>query len=168
MFRSLTFIRPPKFIVGSLLLGTIALLLVACGGATSGTQPSANPTVVQVNGFGTAANHVHSLVVLPPHVLVMATHYGLFRSQDGGTSWQEVAGGSNELMEGLMTYSLTYSPLNSQRLYVLTQPAIIPHTGTVGLYTSADEGRTWKLSIASASITSRTIFVVAPGNDKPY
>ena len=112
MFRSLTFIRPPKFIVGSLLLSLIALFSAACGGDTSGTQPSANPTAVQVNGFGTAANHVHSLVVLPPNVLVLATHYGLFRSQDGGSSWQEVAGGSNQQMEGLMTYSLTYSSLN--------------------------------------------------------
>jgi len=110
---------------------------------------------------------VHSLLVLPPHVLLMATHYGLFRSQDGGTSWQEVAGGSNQPMEGLMTYSLKYSTLNPQRLFVLTQPAVIPHTGTVGLYTSADQGRTWKLSIAAASLSSRTIFVVAPGNNSP-
>jgi hypothetical protein len=169
MFRSLTFIRPPKFIVGSLLLCIITSLLVACGsgGDTSGTHPSTNPTAVQVNGFGTAANHVHSLVALPPHVLVMATHYGLFRSQDGGSSWQVVAGGSNQVMAGLMTYSLTYSPLNSQRLYVLTLPAVIPHAGTVGLYTSANEGRTWKLSIAAASITTSTIFVVTPGNDTP-
>ncbi len=167
MLRSLRRILPSKYIIGSLLLSMIALPLVACGGDTSGTQPSANPTVAPVNGFGTAANHVHSLVVLPPNVLVLATHYGLFRSQDGGTSWQEVAGGSNQLMEGLMTYSLTYSTLNTQRLYVLTQPSVIQHKGIVGLYTSADEGRTWKLSIASASITSRTIFVVAPGNDTP-
>jgi photosystem II stability/assembly factor-like uncharacterized protein len=167
MWRFLTFIRPPKYIVWTSLLGIIGLLLVACGGGTSGPQATASPTVVTVNGFGTAANHVHSLVVLPPNVLIMATHYGLFRSQDGGTNWQEVAGGSNQLMEGLMTYSLTYSSLNTQRLYVLTQPAINPHTGTVGLYTSADQGRTWKLSIAAASITSRTIFVVAPGNDTP-
>jgi photosystem II stability/assembly factor-like uncharacterized protein len=167
MCRSLTFIRPPKNIVVSLLLGIITLLLVACGGDTSSTQVTASPTVVPVNGFGTAANHVHSLLVLPPHVLVMATHYGLFRSQDGGTSWKEVAGGSNQLMEGLMTYSLTYSSLNSQRLYVLTQPAVLPHSGIVGLYTSADQGKTWKLAIASASLTSTTIFVVAPGNDTP-
>jgi photosystem II stability/assembly factor-like uncharacterized protein len=167
MCRSLTFFRPPKHIVGFLLTSMIALLLVACGGDTSGTQATASPTAVPVNGFGTAANHVHSLVVLPSNVLVLATHYGMFRSQDGGTDWQEVAGGSNQLMEGLMTYSLAYSALNPQRLYVLTQPAVIPHTGTVGLYTSADQGRTWKLSIASASITSRTIFVVAPGNDTP-
>src|SRR5947207_5916088 len=154
MFRSLTFIRPPKFIVGSLLLSLIALFSAACGGDTSGTQPSANPTAVQVNGFGTAANHVHSLVVLPPNVLVLATHYGLFRSQDGGTSWQEVAGGDNQLMQGLMTYSLAVSPLDAQRLYVLTQLAVNPHKGTLGLYTSTDQGRTWQLAIPTASITS--------------
>jgi photosystem II stability/assembly factor-like uncharacterized protein len=165
MFRHQTSSTSHKFIVRSLLLTIISLLLVACGGANTNSQPTVNPTIVQVNGFGSAANHVHSLVVLPQHVLVLATHYGLFRSQDGGTSWQEVAGGSNQPMAGLMTYSLTYSPLNSQRLYVLTQPAVIPHAGTVGLYTSADGGSTWKLSIASESITTSTIFVVAPGND---
>ncbi len=167
MLRSLSSSRPSLFFVHSLLLSIMAFLLVACGDNTTGTQPTANPTAVRVNGFGTAANHVHAMLVLPSHVLVLATHYGLFRSQDDGTSWQEVAGGSNQPMDGLMTYSLAYSPLNPQRLYVLTQPAVIPHAGTVGLYTSADEGRTWKLSIAAASITSKTIFVVAPGNDTP-
>ena len=167
MFRSLTFIRLPKFIIGSLLLSIIAILLAACGGDTTGNPATVSPTIVPVNGFGTAANHVHSLLVLTPNVLVMATHYGLFRSQDGGTNWQEVAGGSNQPMEGLMTYSLKQSTLNPQRLYVLTQPAVLPHTGTVGLYTSADQGQTWKLSIAAASLTSTTIFVVAPGNDTP-
>jgi photosystem II stability/assembly factor-like uncharacterized protein len=165
MFRNQSSSTSHKFIVRSLLLTIIAMLFVACGGDTTVSQPTTNPTVVLVNGFGTAANHVHSLVVLPQQVLVLATHYGLFRSQDGGTSWQEVAGGSNQPMAGLMTYSLTYNPLNSQRLYVLTQPAVIPHAGTVGLYTSADQGRSWKLSIAAASITTRTIFAVAPGND---
>ncbi len=155
------------FFMRSILLSLIAFLFVACGGGTISTQPTANPTVVRINGFGTAANHVHSLVVLPSHVLILATHYGLFRSQNGGMTWQEVAGGSNQPMDGLMTYSLAYSPLNPQRLYVLAIPAIVSPPGTVGLYTSADEGRTWKLSIAAASITSRTIFTIAPGNDTP-
>jgi photosystem II stability/assembly factor-like uncharacterized protein len=167
MFRSLMSSRSSKYLLGAVLLGLIGSLLVACGGDTSGVPATASPTIVQVNGFGTAENHVHSLEVFSPNVLMLATHYGLFRSQDGGKSWQEVAGGNGQLMQGLMTYSLTYSSLNPQRLYVLTQPAVIPHAGTVGLYTSADQGRTWKLSIASASITSRTIFVVAPGNDTP-
>ena len=147
----------------------IALLLVACsgGGSTGGTQPPANATPQAVNGFGVAANHVHSLIALPSHVLVMATHYGIFRSQDNGATWQEVAGGPGQLMSGLMTYALSYSPLDPQRLYVLTQIATIPHSGTLGLYTSADGGKTWKLSITTASITNSSIFTEAAGNDNP-
>jgi photosystem II stability/assembly factor-like uncharacterized protein len=147
----------------------IALLLVACsgGGSSGGTQPDANATPQDVNGFGVAANHVHSLIALPTHVLVMATHYGIFRSRDNGATWQEVAGGPGQLMGGLMTYALTYSPLDPQRLYVLTQIATIPHSGTLGLYTSADEGKTWKLSITTASITNTSIFTEAAGNDNP-
>jgi len=121
---------------------SIALLLVACTSGTGATQQAASPTPAPVNGFGVAANHVHSLLVLPNHVLILATHYGLFRSQDNGTTWQEVAGGPHQLMDGLMTYALVISPLNPQRLYVLTLPSIISHTGIVGLYTSADQART--------------------------
>ncbi|HEY6407533.1 MAG TPA: hypothetical protein VIY29_08705, partial [Ktedonobacteraceae bacterium] len=66
-----------------------------------------------------------------------------------------------------MTYSLGYSPLNPQRLYVLTQVAVIPHSGTLGLYTSADQGKSWKLAIATASITSSSIYLEEPGNDTP-
>src|SRR5690348_8212291 len=49
----------------------IAFLLSACG--QDSTNPSSSttavPTQVPVNGFGTAANHVHSLVAFPNHVL---------------------------------------------------------------------------------------------------
>lgn len=147
----------------------IALLLVACngGGSTGGTQPAGNATPQAVNGFGIAANHVHSLVALPSHVLVMATHYGIFRSQDNGATWQQVAAGPGQLMGGLMTYALTYSPLDPKRLYVLTQIATIPHSGTLGLYTSDDEGKTWKLSVTTASLTSTSIYTEAAGNDNP-
>jgi len=149
-----------------MLVSLVALLIVACSNTSTGPQAAASPTA-PVNGFGVAANHVHSLLVFPSHVLILATHYGLFRSQDDGASWQEVAGGPHQLMDGLMTYALVASPLNPQRLYVLTLPAVIPYAGPVGLYTSADEGRTWKLSIPAASLTSKSIFVVAPGNETP-
>src|SRR5262245_8758553 len=97
-------------------------LLSACSlpGGSGGTPSTDAQDQVRVNGFGTAANHVHSLVALPDKVLLLATHYGLFRSQDDGANWTQVAGGSNQLMQGLMTYSLDHSNLNSQRLYVLT------------------------------------------------
>src|SRR6266566_1257447 len=114
MFRSQTSSRSHTFIVSSLLLSLIALFSVACGGDTNGNEPTANPTVVQVNGFGTAANHVHSLAVLPPHVLVLATHYGLFRSQDGGTNWQVVAPG-NDTPDEVYVYLSELGPLGLKR-----------------------------------------------------
>src|SRR5947209_15173467 len=121
-------------------LALVLLLVSACGTNNSTTQPTATPTQAPVNGFGSAANHVHSLLAFPNHLLVLATHYGIFRSEDSGTTWKEVAAGPNQLMQGLMAYSLTASPLDPRRLYVLTMPALSPHSGTLGLYTSADHG----------------------------
>ncbi len=153
----------------SLSLIVILCLLTACSinSTTTSTQQTPTTNVVNVNGFGTAANHVHSLLALPNRVLVLATHYGLFRSEDGGASWTKVAAGNNQLMQGLMAYSLGYSFLNPQRMYVLTQVAINPHTGTLGLYSSSDQGKTWKLAITTASITSGSIYLEEPGNDTP-
>src|SRR5579883_2429957 len=150
------------FIPGLLVL--IAILFSACS-LDSGAQGT--PTPVAVNGFGSAENHVHSLLAQPNSVLVLATHYGIFRSVDGGANWQKVAAGPNQPMQGLMAYSLVASPLNPQRLYVLTQPATIPHAGVLGLYTSADDGKTWQLAITTASVTSSSIYMVAAGNDTP-
>lgn len=159
-----------KKIMGCLLyLGLICMMGLSSACSTGNNGPAAQQTpassAANVNGFGTAANHVHSLLALPNHVLVLATHYGLFRSEDDGSAWIKVAAGNNQLMQGLMTYSLGYSPLNPQRIYVLTQVAVNPHAGTLGLYTSADQGKTWKLAIATASITSGAIYLEEPGND---
>lgn len=152
------------FIVFALL----ALLLAACDiGGSTGTQPTAGPPGVVVNGFGVEANHVHAMLAFPNHVVLLATHYGLFRSTDDGKHWQEVAAGPNQLMEGLMTYALKASPLDSQRVYALTQVAIAQHTGTLGLYSSADQGRIWSLAATTASLTSSNIYTLEPGNDTP-
>lgn len=143
--------------------------LSACGGV-SGAPPSATPTPVAVNGFGIAENHVHSLMTLPNNVVLIATHYGIFRSSDGGTTWQQTSGASNQLMQGVMDYSLSVSSINSQRLYVLTQPSVIgPHSGILGLYTSADQGRTWSLTTKTSTFTASPtgIYFVTAGNDTP-
>ncbi len=63
-------------------------------------------------------------------------------------TWKEVAGGPNQIMYNSMTDKLGVSPFNPQRLYVLTFLALIPHA-TFGLYTSNDEGQTWKLASAA-------------------
>ena len=157
-----------KYIKFAFLMVSITLLLVGCSGDNTGSgQTTPTPQAVPVNGFGIAANHVHSLLAFPQHVLIMATHYGLFKSLDDGATWQEVAGGPNQLMTGLMTYALTSSPLNAQRMYVLTQPSVAGYKGTPGLYTSSDQGRTWMLSVAASTVSSRYIYTVAAGNDTP-
>lgn len=149
------------------LLVTLLLILAGCSADNPIQQTTPQATIAPVNGFGIAANHVHSLLVLPSETLLLATHYGIFRSQDGGTTWQQETSGPGQLMAGLMEYVMTASPLDPQRLFVLTQPAVPGYQGTPGLYTSADGGRTWKLSIASATISSNYIFTEAAGNDSP-
>ncbi len=145
-----------------------AVLLAACSGSSSAATTT--PTQAPVNGFGVASNHVHSLVTLPNHVVLLATHYGIYRSSDGGTNWQQTSGGPNQLMQGVMDYSLSVSPVDSQRLYVLTQPSVTtPHSGVLGLYTSADQGRTWKLTVKTSDFTPSPtgIYFVAAGNETP-
>ncbi|GAC1392672.1 MAG: hypothetical protein NVS4B11_35670 [Ktedonobacteraceae bacterium] len=146
----------------------LALLLAACG-STGGNTPPPNPTQAPVNGFGIASNHVHTLLALPHHVLLLATHYGTFRSENSGKTWTQVSGGNNQLMQGVMDISLVVSSLNQQRLYLLTQPAISGHSGILGLYTSADQGRSWQLVNKTANFTSALDgipFTVA-GNNTP-
>jgi hypothetical protein len=145
----------------------LALLLAACATSNGQGATPAPTTAPSVNGFGSAANHVHSLIALPPAMLLLATHYGLFRSTDGGAHWQEVAGGPGQVMQQLMTYSLSASPLDPQRLYVLTYPTVSEASGIPGLYTSSDQGRTWKLMATTASLTHSNIFLAVAGNDTP-
>jgi len=151
------------------MLGIIALLLGACTSA-SGNAPAPSPTQAPVNGFGVASNHVHSLMALPNHVLLLATHFGTFRSEDSGKTWTQESGGPKQLMQGVMNLSLVVSPFDQQRLYLLTQPQVGGHPlGVLGLYTSADQGRTWQLVNKTANFTAALDgipFTVA-GNDAP-
>ncbi|MGH2496020.1 MAG: hypothetical protein ACRDIV_15105, partial [Ktedonobacteraceae bacterium] len=156
-----------KYIRSALILAAIALLLAGCNGDNGSGNGQSTPGTAQVpvNGFGVSSNHVHSLLVLSSHVLLMATHYGIYRSQDNGATWQLVAGGSNQLMADLMEYGMTASPLNPQRLFVLARPSAVPTKGTPGVYTSADGGLTWKLSIADSTISSTYPYIATAGND---
>ena len=157
-----------KYMKSVLPVVVIALLLAGCNGNNGGGgQSTPGAAQVPVNGFGVSSNHVHSLLVPSSHVLLMATHYGIYRSQDSGATWQLVAGGPNQLMADLMEYSLTASPLNPQRLFVLAQPSAVPTKGIPGVYTSADGGITWKLAIADSTISSTYPYTATAGNDTP-
>ena len=151
-----------------LILSAVLLLLLAACDSSGNNVQTATPTQAPVNGFGIASNHVHALLALPNHVLVLATHYGSFRSEDSGKTWTQVSGGPNQLMQGVMNISLVVSPFNLQRLYLLTQPSVTGHpSGVLGLYTSTDQGRTWQLVNKTANFTAALDgipFTVA-GND---
>ncbi len=162
IFMDIPYKRETRRLSFFVILSLLIFLLAACSNGTTGSTATTTPDVA-VNGFGSAKNHGHSLLALPGNVLMLATHYGLFRSSDDGNSWQEVAAGTNQPMEGLMTTSLVNSSLDPQRLYVITLPATQNAKGTLGLYTSNDEGQTWQLVVATKTIGS--MYFVAPGND---
>jgi hypothetical protein len=148
-----------------IIICSLAMLLSACSAGSPGQTITATPVLSRVNGFGTAANHPHSLLAFPDNVLILATHYGTFRSGDDGTNWVQVTGGSSQPMQDLMTYSLTNSLLDQQRFYVLTQPVISAPKGTLGIYRSDNQGRTWQLASTTASLTNGTIYLAKAGND---
>src|SRR5258708_39724143 len=92
--------KPGKWFT-PLLLGLVLLLLASCslGSNPGDTQAMPTPGEARVNGFGTAANHVHAILALPNHLLVLATHYGLFLSRDAATTCHEVPGRPNQLLQ---------------------------------------------------------------------
>ena len=135
----------------------IILCLSACSSFTNSGQAQ-TPVEQNVNGFGTAANHVHALLVLPRQSLLLATHYGLYRSADDGKSWI----GPNSIMGNMMVSSLSSSILDQQHIYVLVEHSLSIQTGGIGLYTSVDGGVTWKLT--SPSPKTGKMYTVVAGN----
>lgn len=132
------------------------LLLSACSALNGNTQQTATPAAQKVNVFGTAANHVHAMLALPNNVLLVATHYGLYRSADTGKSWS----GPNQGLGDMMTSSLTSSPLNRQHVYLLAEHSLSSQTGAIGLYASTDGGNSWQLT-SKADDTGKMYTIVA-------
>jgi photosystem II stability/assembly factor-like uncharacterized protein len=139
-----------------LLLTAWSLLMTGCG------QPGSD-------AYGGAQNHGHDLLALrgSAHTLLLATHYGLYRTTNSGHSWTEVAGDSGQPMDGLMLFRLAQSPVDPRRVYVLA----IPRTGrrsdaraAPGLYTSTDFGRTWHLATDETALPTQTIFTIGAGS----
>ncbi|WP_126595269.1 WD40/YVTN/BNR-like repeat-containing protein [Dictyobacter aurantiacus] len=135
---------------------TLLLLLSACSALDGSIQPTATPDAQKVNVFGTAANHVHAMMALPGNVLLVATHYGLYRSADTGKSWS----GPNQGMGDMMTSSLTSSPMDRQHVYLLAEHSLSSQTGTIGLYASSDGGSSWQPA-SKASDTGKMYTIVA-------
>jgi photosystem II stability/assembly factor-like uncharacterized protein len=137
------------------------LLSAALVGGCSQTSPNGS--------YGGPQNHLHDLLVLSgvPHTVLLATHIGLYRSHDDGHSWAEVAGGSRQIMDGLMLFKLSQSPVDANRVYLLAIPRNDNSTAaraTPGLYTSGDAGQTWQLAAPLASFPTHFVYSIGAGS----
>jgi photosystem II stability/assembly factor-like uncharacterized protein len=138
-------------------LALVALLavLAGCGGSSA-------------DGYGGAKNHIHDLVALSgaPNTLLVASHIGLYRTADGGKTWSEVAGGAGQLMDGLMIYKLSQSPVEPKRVYALAgyrPDDKAAAKGELGIYLSDDAGQTWKLVTPLSAFPNSALFTVVAG-----
>ncbi len=150
---------PARLAAWALLIGALAL-----AGCTS--QPNGGGGGKGAN-FGDQKNHIHAMLALPgqPGTLLVGTHYGLYRTTNGGQTWKKVLGDPGELAAGLMDLNLTGSPTNPQRVYVVavTFPDLPKSSGVPGLYTSGDAGATWKLVTPLTSLPSSSPYYLVAG-----
>jgi photosystem II stability/assembly factor-like uncharacterized protein len=86
-----------------------------------------------------AFEHVHALAMdADGRVLFLGTHAGLFRSEDGGRSWQGVALAGNPSHLDVM--AVAADPKDPSTMYVGTHEA--------GVLRSTDGGKTWRTASA--------------------
>ena len=79
---------------------------------------------------------------------------GLFRSTDGGASWNELTRNDGLPQEGVLgKIGVSVSPADASRVY-----AIIEHAKEGGVYVSDDAGDTWRLTNDSRSIRQRSFY----------
>jgi len=144
----------------ALLAVLAALVLAACNQDTPPPNRGAD--------FGDQKNHIHTMITVPgkPGLILLGTHYGLYRTTDGGQHWKKVLGDPGELAENLMTQYLTVSPVNPQRIWVEAisfQDLPTQHAGVAGIYTSTDDGATWSLATPLSSLPSPSIYYMTAG-----
>lgn len=154
----------------------ILVILAGCGSAASSNS---TPTPSSL-----ALNHVHSIVIAPhnANALYMGTHYHLYKSVNGGKTWQSLT--------HLMMLSMAMDPAHQSTLYAvsnsrgflkttdagkrweapgpglptgsITGVAVNPVTGTVlaygvGMYRSTDRAAHWTRVLKGQSLRSVTV-----------
>jgi photosystem II stability/assembly factor-like uncharacterized protein len=143
-----------RLTLAPLVLLALLLVLAGCGSSS--------------DSYGGDKNHIHDLLALSgaPNTLLVASHFGLYRTADGGKTWSEVAGGSGQLMNGLMIYKLAQSPVEQKRIYALAgyRPEDkAAAKGELGIYLSDDSGQTWKLVTPLSAFPNSAVFTIAAG-----
>lgn len=92
---------------------------------------------------GGTGDHVHAFALDPLHAnhLYAGTHYGFFRSTDGGGSWTRLNGNSG-LTTTLVATAITISPLDSHTVYVAGYR--LDNGNAAGLAVTHDDGAHWR------------------------
>lgn len=90
---------------------------------------------------GNTEEQIYALLVddTDPDTVFAAQWHQLYKTTDGGTTWNIITDGLEDLQEGNdVILGLTYNPLNTNQ-YAMTS--------TSGIYISNDKGATWELSL---------------------
>lgn len=118
------------------------------------------PTTPFVGGSG---DHVHALALDPlhPNHLYLGTHYGFFRSADGGANWTRLNGASG-MVSTLVATSITISPLDARTVYVTGYR--LDNGNATGIFVTRDDGSHWQqvpMGGAGQLPDPRVLFVAA-------
>lgn len=110
---------------------TLLITLAALSGVYSPLLASQAAPTKAGGGF----EHVHALAVdAMGQALFLGAHTGLFRSEDGGKSWQKVVLPSTHSHPDVM--AIAPHPRDARTIYVGTHEA--------GVFKSTDGGKTWR------------------------
>jgi len=154
-----------KRIIQILFLGLLILVIIAAWQFLNIYNNSTDPTVTG-RPLSNPHTHLHSVVLgTESGVVYLGTHYGLFKSTDGGHTWPQSHGELNNFM----VTSIAESPLNSNFLALI----VIPTSGfgqQSGIAFSQDNGTNWHISSPSGLSSSAYPYSVkaGTGNDNQF
>lgn len=102
------------------------------------------------NPFPEVGQCVHKLLLHParPERLWQQNHCGVYRSDDGGASWERLD--ENGLPSGF-GFALALDPGDPDRAFVIPEEGAenrVTCDGRLGIYTTADAGASWQLIVA--------------------
>jgi hypothetical protein len=139
-------------------IGLLIVVIIAAWQFLNAYNNSTDPTV---NGrpLSNPHTHLHSVFVgTRPGLIYLGTHYGLFKSTDGGRTWPQSHGELNNFM----ITSIAESPLNADFLALI----VIPTGGLgqqSGIAFSKDNGINWRISSPSSLSASAYPYSVKAG-----